>query len=181
MNKLTLLLLMTFSFQTIATTDNSQHLRVIFKNLVPQLTQKQLNEFKYKDCAIQKEKWAMLVATKIPFEETIKFNANCDLMGTFIAKMDEFFPLSLKVKSLPSVALIKGKMKISIVFTTKTVLKLEFGQATYYNEKEKLMKSFQLVYSFEIDPLNPQKIIKEDLGGKLDLLEKGKITKSIKL
>lgn len=181
MIKILIALLIVLSTQTNASTVKSMHLKVILKNLAPQLTKKQLDNFKYKECNIQKEKWVMLMATKVPFQETITSNLNCYFDGSFTAKMDEFFPISLRVKNLPGVAMIKGKMKISIIFTTKTILKLDFGQASYYNEKNKLMKSFQLTYSFEIDPLNPVKIIKEDLGGQLDILDNGKISKKIKL
>lgn len=157
------------------------HLGKILVNLAPKLDHKQLKEFKYKDCKTQKEKWLLLFAAQIPFEETIEYSSNCFLEGKFTAKMGEFFPISLNVAHLKGITQISGKMKIAIIFTDKTILKLEFIKGSYLNEKKKVEKEFQLAYSFEIDPLNPTKIIKKDLGGKLDLLSQGKILKSIKL
>lgn len=156
-------------------------LEQILINLAPKLDRSQLKSFKYKKCETQKEKWILLFATQIPFEESIQMSEDCDLEGKFIAKMGEFFPFTLKVANIKGIKQISGKMKFAIVFTDKTVLKLELIKANYRNEKMKIEKDFELSYSFEIDPLNPTKIIKRDLGGKLDIISKGKISKSIKL
>lgn len=159
----------------------SIHLEQILINLAPKLEQSQLKSFKYKKCEIQKEKWILLFATQIPFEENIQMSGECDLEGKFIAKMGEFFPFTLQVANIKGIKQISGKIKFAIVFTDKTILKLELIKANYRNEKMKIEKDFQLSYSFEIDPLNPTQIIKQDLGGKLDIISKGKISKSIKL
>lgn len=160
---------------------STTHLDKILKNLASNLDKQQLKSFKYKKCDIQKEKWALLLAAQIPFEEKIKFSKNCNLQGSFTAKMGEFFPFTLQVSNIDGIKKISGKIKFAIVFTNKTTLKIELIKANYLNKKGKTMKEFQIAYSFEIDPLDPANIIKRDLGGKLDILSGGKISKSILL
>ena len=171
-----------FSLSTSAAdTKRSDHIEKILASLLPNVDAKQLDKFKYKDCNIQKEKWVMLFATKIPFKEEVKFSDKCDLQGEFVAKMQEYFPFELKVKNLKGISKISGKLKISLIFTQSSVLKLEMIQAKYLDDKFKVGKNFQMTYSFEIDPLNPTKIIKKDLGGKLDFIKDNKIYKTVKL
>ena len=158
-----------------------KHIQKVLKALVPKIVESEVKNFQYKDCSIQKEKWVLLFATKVPFKEEVKFTPKCDLEGSFVAKMHEYFPFSLKVKDLKGVRGISGKLKISLIFTQTSVLKLELIQAKYLNDKLEVAKEFQMTYSFEIDPLNPSKIVKKDLGGKLDFLKNQKIYKSVKL
>lgn len=156
----------------------NDHFEKILNHLAPKLDKKQLKSFKYKQCEIQKEKWVLLFATQTTFKESIKFSKRCDLQGSFTPRMGHFFPFTFEVANLKGIKQISGKMKVEIAFTDKTILKIEVIKANYRNEEMKIAKDFQLSYSFEIDPLNPSKIIKKDLGGKLDTISRGKITKS---
>ena len=175
------LLFLLMTSQTVLGASQNEHLEKVLLNLAPKLDKKELAAFKYKKCETQKEKWVLLFATQIPFEENIKFSGQCDIEGKFTVKMGEFFPFTLQVANIKGLKQLSGKMKFAIVFTDKTLLKIELIKAKYRNEKMEVQKEFQVAYSFVIDPLNPTKIIKRDLGGKLDIISNGKISKSIKL
>lgn len=115
-------------------------------------------------CSFQKEKWTLMLISKEPFKETIQFNKNCDLQGSFTAKMSEFFAVKLQIKNIESYKQINAKMKIDLVFDqTGTVLKAQLQDALAHGKKP---VHFNADYSVLLDPFSSP-ILKKHIGGKL--------------
>lgn len=124
------------------------------------------SQIKTKSCDINKKKWTNLLLTKQSFEETIKFNSQCDLAGSYSPKMDEFFLVKLKVKDQKNLTNISGDLKFSVVFEEMPVLKVEIKNGTTQG-KENL--KFQFNYSVQINPLEKDPMQKH-LGGSIKIL-----------
>jgi len=131
-------------------------------------------------CNIQKEKWALILLTKQPFVENIKFKKGCDIEGSFTVKSDEFFPIKLKLRNLNNFNSYKAQMKFKVFFTDEAILKLKLEKAELLGKK---LIYFKLDYSVVIDPMNPEAIIKKHLGGNLSITTKDhkKVIKTYKL
>jgi hypothetical protein len=119
---------------------------------------------KTKGCKLQKDKWALMLLSKEPFVETVKFNKSCDLQGQFTVKMNTYFPVNLKVRNFKQFNAINSDVKISVSFTdSDTLLRLDLKKSKLVGNKA---LDFNLDYTVAIDPFS-KPIIKKHIGGKL--------------
>ncbi|MCT4641781.1 MAG: hypothetical protein N4A33_05735 [Bacteriovoracaceae bacterium] len=130
------------------------------------ITQKSSKTINVKNCTYNKEKWAMLLITKQSFKETLKFNKGCDIEGQYVTKMEHFFNVPLKIRN-KEFQKIKFDLKIEIEFKNDMILKLSFKNGQLHRHKD--IFQFKGSQSFIIDPLNPDKIIKRNLGGSIHI------------
>lgn len=124
---------------------------------------------KTKGCAINKNKWLSALLTKESFVEEIDFNKNCDLKGKYKVRVDQFFPLKMKIRGLKNYSNIKTQMRLAIVFEDKAVLKLEMKKAKLSGVND---LHFNMDYKVLIDPLSDNPLGKHQ-GGNLYLKRYG--------
>lgn len=129
------------------------------KALFPSLTKN--SKLKTQKCSFQKEKWAGLILTKQSFEEKLLFNANCDLNGNFIVKMDKFFPINLKVKDQEEISKIISNIKMTVLFEEMPLFKIFMKDAIIIGSKK---ITFDMEYGVYIDPLNTNPLVKHKGG-----------------
>ena len=156
------LLFYSHSFGSEKTTKNSAKLAI--NALLPSLNTS--SQIKTKACQIDKQKWTNLLLTKQSFQETIKFNPQCDLEGSYSPKMDEFFLVKLKVKDQNDLSNISGDLKFSVVFEEMPILKVQIRNGQTHG-KENL--KFQFHYNVQINPLEKDPMQKH-LGGSIKIL-----------
>jgi hypothetical protein len=147
----------------------------VLKKTFTKLIGNDAKKLKTSGCKINKELWTQLLVTKKEFKETIKFNKDCDLEGTFTVKMSESFPMKLKIKNLKNFNYFQTNAKIDLKFTNQdTVLSLNFDKSKLSGNN---LIFFSSDYSVSIDPFSKD-LIKKHLGGKIILhSQKDKVIK----
>ena len=140
-------------------------INALLKKIDPELIKSSKN-FKTEGCELQKEKWAGLLFIQTSFIETVKFSKTCDIQGTFTPKVNEFFPLKVKLRNLGKYSQLQTQIKTRIYYAEAALLTVDLKDATLSG---KASKKFSLDYTSEIDPLDPNNFIKKSKGGKLIL------------
>lgn len=139
------------------------------KAIFPNLSNSKNTNIKTKGCKFQKEKWTAMILTKQGFNESLKFNKDCDLEGDFSVVMDKYFPINLKVKGQKNIQRIISNIKLEIVFEDMPLLNLGMKDSIIRGEKN---ITFNMNYGVYIDPLDKSPLRKHK-GGKLHIKKHG--------
>lgn len=152
------------------------------KAIFPALSKKNEKSIKTKGCKFQKEKWVSFLLTKQSFTETLTFNPQCDLEGSFVVKMMEPFPIELKVKEHSLIRKIQSNIMFSLHFENKVLLNIFMNSSNLELKNKDKNLLFDLKYGVYIDPLN-ENPFKEHKGGELTLTQLGekRLNKKIKI
>ena len=129
------------------------------------------SSIKTSGCKIQKDKWATAVLTKEPFQETLTFSKDCDLSCSYMVKMDQFFPVKLKIRNFKNYDAISSQVKFTIIFEDMPLLQLEMKDATINGAKP---LSFAMNYGVYLDLMKKDPLSKHK-GGTLHLKKHGDI------
>jgi hypothetical protein len=153
-----------FAGKTNASTENvSDDVAKLIQALFPLKGKSNLKNFKTQKCKNEKEKWMMLLLGSQPFTSNVKFNKQCDMQGSYTAKLATPFPINFKLRNLKKFNAIKGNILIKFIFEPSPQIQLELQNTKLMGEPS---VTFNANYAVEVEPLG-QNPIKKDLGGQV--------------
>jgi hypothetical protein len=166
------ILLLPFNLQASTKLDSS--ILDSIKAILPNIENNQ--KIKTQGCSFQKQKWLTALLTQESFTETLKFKKDCDLEGQYTVKVNDFFPINLKIQKHKHIKRIITNLKLEIIFTESAQLQIKMKDAILKSNKD---ISFDMTYKIEIDPMAASPLGKHK-GGRVFLKRVGtkKINKS---
>lgn len=115
-------------------------------------TYKSKEHFVVSGCDKTKMDWVQMAIMQQPKVFDYKFSENCDVEGTFTAKMNEEFPVKLKVRHLSDYKEVETKVLITLNGTTEGILiKFVGTDGVFSSEEEKV--TFKSWYTIDGNPI----------------------------
>ena len=147
----------------------------LIKSLVPSLGQK--SSVKTSGCGFNKKAWTQSLLTQQSFKESITYNKDCDLQGTYQVAPHKYFPLNYSIKNHPDYKKLDSTFKYGVVFEDKPTLRIEFKNAKLSGKKSVV---FNFTYDVFVNPMDKDPL-KEHKGGTLNIISVNgkKLNKSI--
>ncbi len=147
----------------------------LIKSLVPSLGQK--SSVKTSGCGFNKKAWTQSLLTQQSFKESITYNKDCDLQGTYQVAPHKYFPLNYSIKNHPDYKKLDSTFKYGVVFEDKPTLRIEFKKAKLSGKKSVV---FNFTYDVFVNPMDKDPL-KEHKGGTLNIISVNgkKLNKSI--
>lgn len=157
--------------------DQLQETKQLLESLLP-FHKKQQGQFKIDQCKTDKSKWMLLLISKQPFTEKVKFQRGCDIQGQYTTKMGIPFPVKLKLRHLENFKQVQFNFLIRLSYDPVPMIKVDMQNGKLTGKKDQI--HFDVEYAAEIDPLSKE-FIKNDKGGTItiDQINDKKINQTI--
>jgi hypothetical protein len=175
---LSLLILFTFSFALEASDAKLEETKLLLQALMPFQKTAKAQGFSVEKCNIDKSKWMLLLITKQPFTESIKFDKDCDIEGSYTTKMGVPFPVHFKLRNLTNFSEVKFNFLIQLQYEPTPEIQIFMQNGTLTGKTDVI--TFDADYAAEIDPM-ARDFIKKDKGGHITIqtINKKKVNQKI--
>lgn len=126
-------------------------------------------KFSVDKCPEQKVNWSDVLMMKETVTLKYRFSPGCDIEGDIAPRILQPFPAILKLRNLGDYTKAESQNKITASLEAKPIALLEMTEGVLTGKKGTV--KFEADYRVRINPLKQDKIIDENLGGEIRIVE----------